>query len=60
VTGLVALVLVSHDSAYTFITRLAEQPAESLPGTISTLLPVFGIASALGVGWPDASVTGPA
>ena len=48
-TGLVALVLVGHYGAYTFITRLAEVPAETLPGTISTLLLVFGIASALGV-----------
>jgi len=48
-TGLVALVLVGHYGAYTFVTRLAEVPAETLPGTISTVLLVFGIASALGV-----------
>ncbi|WP_285105088.1 MFS transporter [Promicromonospora sp. MEB111] len=49
VTGLVALVLVGHYGAYTYITRLAEAPAQSLPGGMSTLLLVFGLASAIGV-----------
>jgi DHA1 family inner membrane transport protein len=49
VTGLVALVLVGHYGAYTYITRLAEASAEVLPGGMSTLLLVFGIASAVGV-----------
>ncbi|MGW2095710.1 MFS transporter [Promicromonospora sukumoe] len=49
VTGLVALVLVGHYGAYTYITRLAEAPAEALPGGMSTLLLVFGLASAVGV-----------
>ncbi len=49
VTGLVAVVLVGHYGAYTFITRLAESAASALPGGISALLLVFGIASALGV-----------
>ncbi|MFD6447889.1 MFS transporter [Promicromonospora sp. NPDC060204] len=49
VTGLVALVLVGHYGAYTYITRLAEVPAQSLPGGMSTLLLVFGLASAVGV-----------
>ncbi|WP_408895469.1 MFS transporter [Nocardioides sp. R1-1] len=41
VTGLVALVLVGHYGAYTFITRLAGPPALALL--------VFGLASAVGV-----------
>ena len=48
-TGLVALWLVGHYAAYTFVTRLAERPAAALPGGIGTLLLVFGIASAAGV-----------
>lgn len=48
-TGLVALVLVGHYAAYTFITRLAEAAAAGLPGRISALLLIFGIASAVGV-----------
>jgi len=49
VTGLVALVLVGHYGAYTYITRLTEAPALSLPGGMSALLLVFGLASAVGV-----------
>lgn len=49
VTGLVALVLVGHYGAYTYITRLAEAPAEALPGGMSALLLAFGLASAVGV-----------
>lgn len=49
VTGLVALVLVGHYAAYTYITRLTEVPAEALPGGMSALLLVFGLASAVGV-----------
>ncbi|MGI5190596.1 MFS transporter [Promicromonospora sp. CA-289599] len=49
VTGLVALVLVGHYGAYTYITRLTEAPSEALPGGMSTLLLVFGLASAVGV-----------
>ncbi|MFD7025866.1 MFS transporter [Promicromonospora sukumoe] len=49
VTGLVALVLVGHYGAYTYITRLAEAPAQALPGGMSSLLLVFGLASAAGV-----------
>ncbi|MEU4364074.1 MFS transporter [Promicromonospora sp. NPDC023987] len=49
VTALVALVLVGHYGAYTYITRLTEAPAEALPGGMSTLLLVFGLASAAGV-----------
>lgn len=49
VTGLVALVLVGHYGAYTFITRIADTAAGVLPGQMSTLLLGFGIASALGV-----------
>ena len=48
-TGLVALWLVGHYAAYTFITRLAEAPADRLPGGIGTVLLLFGIASAVGV-----------
>jgi predicted MFS family arabinose efflux permease len=49
VTGLVALVLVGHYGAYTYITRLAEAPAQALPGGMSALLLAFGLASAVGV-----------
>ncbi|MFD2796200.1 MFS transporter [Promicromonospora vindobonensis] len=49
VTALVALVLVGHYGAYTYITRLTEPPADALPGGMSTLLLVFGLASAAGV-----------
>lgn len=49
VTSLVALALVGHYGAYTFVTRLAEPAAAALPGGVSTLLLVFGIASAVGV-----------
>ncbi|PUB31733.1 putative MFS family arabinose efflux permease [Promicromonospora sp. AC04] len=49
VTGLVALVLVGHYGAYTYITRLTEAPAQALPGGMSTLLLAFGLASAAGV-----------
>ncbi|WP_460890061.1 MFS transporter [Promicromonospora xylanilytica] len=49
VTALVGLVLVGHYGAYTYITRLTEVPAEALPGGMSALLLVFGIASAAGV-----------
>ncbi len=49
VTALVALVLVGHYGAYTYITRLTEAPAHALPGGMGTLLLVFGLASAAGV-----------
>ena len=49
VTALVALLLVGHYGAYTYITRLVEGPAASLPGGVGTMLLVFGVASALGV-----------
>ncbi|MBE1878957.1 MFS transporter [Myceligenerans pegani] len=49
VTGLVALVLVGHYGAYTYITRLTEQAAAILPGGTGSLLLVFGLASAVGV-----------
>ena len=49
VTGLVGLVLVGHYGAYTYITRLTEAPAQALPGGMSALLLVFGLASAVGV-----------
>jgi predicted MFS family arabinose efflux permease len=49
VTALVALVLVGHYGAYTYITRLTEVPASRLPGGMSALLLGFGVASAAGV-----------
>jgi predicted MFS family arabinose efflux permease len=49
VTALVALVLVGHYGVYTYITRLTEAPAAALPGGMSTLLLLFGLASAVGV-----------
>ncbi|WP_127794509.1 MFS transporter [Agromyces sp. LHK192] len=47
--ALVALVLVGHYGAYTYITRLVEDPAAALPGGMGTMLLVFGLASAAGV-----------
>ncbi|MBO0610398.1 MFS transporter [Myceligenerans salitolerans] len=49
VTGLVALVLVGHYGAYTYITRLTETSAAILPGGTGSLLLAFGLASAAGV-----------
>lgn len=49
VTVLVAVTLVGHYGVYTYITRLAEEPARALPGGMSTLLLIFGLASAAGV-----------
>ncbi|VEH26040.1 MFS transporter [Cellulomonas fimi] len=49
VTALVGLVLVGHFAAFTFVTRLVEQPAARLPGGVSGLLLLFGVASAVGV-----------
>ncbi len=49
VAGLVGLVLVGHFAAFTFVTRLVEQPAAHLPGGVSGLLLLFGVASAVGV-----------
>jgi predicted MFS family arabinose efflux permease len=62
VTALVALVLVGHYGAYTYITRLTEVPADALPGGMSALLLVFGLASAAGVALagPLGDRTGPA
>jgi predicted MFS family arabinose efflux permease len=48
-TVLVGLLLVGHYGAYTFITRLAEAPAQLVPGQVGGLLLAFGLASALGV-----------
>ncbi|MDC7122783.1 MFS transporter [Cellulomonas fimi] len=49
VAALVGLVLVGHFAAFTFVTRLVEQPAAHLPGGVSGLLLLFGVASAVGV-----------
>lgn len=49
VTSLVALALVGHYGAYTFVTRLAEGTAAELPGGMTALLLAFGVASGLGV-----------
>jgi MFS transporter, DHA1 family, inner membrane transport protein len=49
VTLLVAVVLVGHYGAYTYITRLAELPASAIPGGMGSLLLAFGLASAVGV-----------
>ncbi|WP_426562036.1 MFS transporter [Angustibacter sp. McL0619] len=46
-TGLVALMLVGHYGAFTFITLLA--PVDALPGGTSTLLLGFGVASVVGI-----------
>jgi hypothetical protein len=44
---------------YTFITRLAEVPADGLVGGASTLLLIFGIVSAVGVAAAGRSTTTP-
>ncbi|MGE9348496.1 MFS transporter [Isoptericola variabilis] len=49
VTMIVGVLLVGHYGAYTYVTRLVEAPAAAAPGGVSTLLLVFGLASALGV-----------
>jgi predicted MFS family arabinose efflux permease len=49
VTLLAALVVAGHVGAYTYVTRLAEQPAALLPGGMATLLFGFGVASAAGL-----------
>lgn len=49
VAALVGLVLVGHFAAFTFVTRLVERPAASVPGGVSGLLLLFGVASAVGV-----------
>jgi predicted MFS family arabinose efflux permease len=49
VTVLVAVLLVGHYGAYTYVTRLVEAPAEAVPGGVSGLLLLFGVASAVGV-----------
>ncbi|GAB3065967.1 MFS transporter [Intrasporangium mesophilum] len=49
-TGLVGLLLIGFYGTYTFITRIGEPAAGLLPGGASSLLLVFGVASAIGVG----------
>jgi predicted MFS family arabinose efflux permease len=49
VTLLVAVSLIGHYGAYTFITRLATPAATALAGGTSTVLLIFGAASALGL-----------
>lgn len=49
VTVLVALVLVGHYGAFTFITRLGEPADAALPGGMGSVLLAFGLASAVGV-----------
>lgn len=49
VTALVALVLVGHYGAFTFITRLSEPADAALPGGMGSVLLAFGLASAVGV-----------
>jgi predicted MFS family arabinose efflux permease len=49
VTVLVGILLVGHYAVYTYITRLVDGPAGGLPGGMSSLLLLFGIASAVGV-----------
>ncbi|REJ08553.1 MFS transporter [Microbacterium bovistercoris] len=49
VTLLVSLLLVGHYGAFTFITRLVEPTAVSVPGGTGTMLFLFGLASAAGI-----------
>ncbi|QEO14898.1 MFS transporter [Agromyces intestinalis] len=47
VISLVAVLLVGHYGAYTFVTRLVDVPG--VPGGIGAMLFAFGVASAIGV-----------
>lgn len=47
--ALLAVLLVGHFAAYTFVTRLVDAPAAALPGGVSTMLLVLGGTSALGL-----------
>lgn len=49
VAVLVALVLVGHFGAYTYITVLAEPSAALVTGGMGTILLIFGLSSAVGV-----------
>jgi predicted MFS family arabinose efflux permease len=49
-TGLVGLLLIGFYGTYTFITTIGEPAAGLLPGGTSSLLLLFGIAAATGVG----------
>ncbi|MFE6736525.1 MFS transporter [Microbacterium sp. NPDC057650] len=49
VTLLVALLLVGHYGAFTFITRLVQPTAAIVPGGTGTMLFLFGLASAAGI-----------
>lgn len=49
IAGLVALALVGHYGAYTYITVLADGPAQVLPGGTGAMLLAFGVASAVGL-----------
>ncbi|KRC49056.1 MULTISPECIES: MFS transporter [unclassified Nocardioides] len=49
VTVLVALALVGHYGAFTFVTRLGEPADAVLPGGMGSVLLAFGVASAAGV-----------
>ncbi|WP_425954453.1 MFS transporter [Xylanimonas sp. McL0601] len=48
-TVTVGVLLVGHYGAYTFVTRLVDAPAGALPGGSSTVLLLFGLASAAGL-----------
>lgn len=49
IVALVALLLVGHYGAYTFITRLVEEPAHAMPGGVGGMLLMFGAASWAGI-----------
>ncbi len=49
ITGLVAVALVGHYGTYTYITVLAAPAAAVVPGGLSGLLLVFGLAPAAGI-----------
>lgn len=49
VTALVAVALAGHYGVYTYITRITEAPAATVPGGTGGVLLLFGIASAAGV-----------
>ncbi|WP_402467790.1 MFS transporter [Isoptericola aurantiacus] len=49
VTELVGVALMGHYGAYTYVTRLVEEPARAVPGGTSSVLLLFGVASWVGV-----------
>lgn len=49
ITAVVALMLIGHYGAFTFITGFGEAAAKTIPGGMATVLLGFGISSAVGI-----------